>query len=82
MPHSSFKARSHVLNSGAGKCSSDQTFDFASEKEMNMKLQIHCKVCSKPPKSSNQIRMPMKAMTLKEHQNNETEKIQRVHRHH
>ena len=82
MPHSCFKARSHALNSGVGKCSCGQTFDFASEKEMNMKLQIYRKVCSKPPKSSNQTRMLMKAMTLKEHQNNETEKIQRVHGHH
>ena len=82
MPHSSFKARSHALNSGVGKCSCGQTFHFASEKEMNMKLQNYRKVCSKPPKSSNQIRMPMKAMTLREKQQYEAEKIQRVHEHH
>ena len=81
MSHSSFKARSHALNSGVGKCSCGQTFDFTSEKEMNMKLQIH-KVSSKPPKSSYQIRMPMKAMTLREKQHYEAEKIRRVHEHH
>ena len=82
MPHSIFKERSHTLYSGVGKCSCGQTFDFASERERNMKIRMHCKVCSKPPKSSNQIRMPMKAMTLREKQHYEAEKIRRVHEHH
>ena len=81
MPHSNFKERSHTFNSGVGKCSCGQTFDFASEKDMNMKLQIHHKFCSKPPKGFDKIRMPNKATTLKEHQNNETERIRKVHEH-
>ena len=81
MPHSNFKVRSHTVSSGVGKCSCGQTFDFTSERDMNMRLQMHCKVCSKPPKSSNQIRVPMKAMTLTEKQHYEAEKIQ-SYRHH
>ena len=50
MPHSNFKERSHPFNSGAGKCPCSQTFDFASERDMNMKLRMHHKFCSKPPK--------------------------------
>ena len=79
MPHSYFKERSYTLNLGVGKCSCGQTFDFTSEKDMNMRLRMHCKFCSKPPKSSKQIRMPNKAMTLKEHQNSEAEKMRKVH---
>ena len=52
MPHSNFKERSYTVNSGVGKCSCGQTFDFASEKDMNMKLQMHRRFCSKPPNSS------------------------------
>ena len=55
------------------------TFHFMSEKDMNMKLRMHHKFCSKLPKSFKQISMPNKAMTLKEHQNNEAEKIRKVH---
>ena len=58
MPHSNFKERSYTLNTGVGKCSCGQTFDFMSEKDMNMKLRMHHKFCSKPPKSSKQIRKP------------------------
>ena len=45
MPHSNFKERSYTLNTGVEKSSCGQSFDFVSEKDMNMKLQIHCKVC-------------------------------------
>ena len=81
MPHSNFKERSCTLNSGVGKHFCGQTFDFASEKDMNMKLRIHHKLCSKPV-GFREIRMPNKTMTLREHQSNEDEKIQRVHKHH
>ena len=79
MPHSNFKERSFTFNTGAGKCSCGQTFHFMSEKDMNMKLRMHRKFCSKLPKSFKQISMPNKAMTLKEHQNNEAEKMRKVH---
>ena len=44
MPHSNFKERSFTLNSGVGKCSCGQTIDFASERDMNMRLRMHRKV--------------------------------------
>ena len=75
MPHSNFKKRSYALNSGVGKCSCGQTFDFASEKDMNMKLQMHCKFCSDPPEASKSVRIPKKAMTLREKQHYEDEII-------
>ena len=46
---------------------------------MSMELRMHRKFCSKPPKSFKQVRMPNKATTLKEHQNNEAEKMRKVH---
>ena len=49
MPHSDFKRRSTEFSSGVGKCSCCQTFDFASERDMKIKLQMHHKFCSKPP---------------------------------
>ena len=44
MPHSNLKGRSRILS---GKCSCGQTFDFASERDMKMKLRMHLKFCSK-----------------------------------
>ena len=82
MPQSNFKERSYTLNTGVGKRSCGQTFDFTSEKDMNRKLQMHHKFCSKPPKSAKQIRKPNKATTLREQQLNEAEKIRRVHERH
>ena len=76
------KKKSYALNSGVGKCSGGQTFDFVSEKNMNMKLRIHRKVCPNPPEGSKPFRMPKKAMTLREKQHYEAEMMQRVHEHH
>ena len=75
MPHSNFKERSLTFNMGVGKCSCGQTFDFSSEKDMNMKLRMHLKFCSNPPKSSKRVSMLKKATMLREHQLNEAEKI-------
>ena len=55
MPHSNFNESSYTLNLGVGKCSCGQTFDFASEKDMNMKVRMHPKFCSKPPKVPSQL---------------------------
>ena len=55
MPHSNFKWRSTEFSSKVGKCSCSQTFDFASERDMKMKLQMHHKFCSKPPKGFDKI---------------------------
>ena len=75
MPHSTFKERSHPFNSGAGKCPCSQTFDFASERDWDMKLRMHHKFCPKPPEGSKHIRAPKKAPTLREQQLNEAERI-------
>ena len=75
MPHSNFKERSFTLNSGVEKCSCGQTFNFVSERDQYMKIRMHCKVCPNPPEASKPIRMPRKAMTWREYQNSEAEKI-------
>ena len=79
MPHSNFKERSHAFNTGGGKCSCCQTFDYMSERDKKMKLRMHLNFCSKPPKSFDKIRVPKKAMTLKEHNSYEAERIRKVH---
>ena len=40
MPHSNFKERSQAFNTGIGKCSCGQIFDFASERDQKMKLRL------------------------------------------
>ena len=78
MPHSNFKERSHTFSSGTGKCSCGQTFDYMSERDMNMKLRMHIKFCPKPPKGFNKIRVTKKATTLREQQLNEAERMRKV----
>ena len=34
MPHSTFKDQAYVFNTGVGKCSCGQTFDYVSERDM------------------------------------------------
>ena len=75
MPHSNFEKRYHSLNSGIGKCSCGQTFNFTSEKDVNMKLQMHSKFCSDQPEASKSVRIPKKAMMLREKQHYEDEII-------
>ena len=82
MPHNNFKERSHTFNSGVGKCPCGQTFNFSSERDMNMKLRMHRKFCSKPPESSRQVKKPNKAMRLREQQLNEAERKRRIHENH
>ena len=71
MPHSNFKSRATKFNTGVGKCSCSQTLDFTSEREMNMKLGMHHKFCSNPPKASDKVEVPKKATTMREQQLNE-----------
>ena len=66
MHHSKCKAKSCLLNSGVGKCSCDQTFEYASERDRNMKVHLHCKVCPNPPAGSKHISIPTKALTPRE----------------
>ena len=41
LPHSNFKERSQEFNTGVGKCPCGQTFEYTSERDMKMKLQMH-----------------------------------------
>ena len=84
MPHSNFKDKSHTLSSGVGKCSCGQTFDYASEKDQKLKIRLHHKFCSKPPKGFDEIGVSKaqsteKAMTLKEYYNNESEEMRKLY---
>ena len=79
MPHSNFKGRSHTFSSGVGKCSCGQSFDFASERDMKMKLRMHLKFCCNPPVGFDKIRVPKKACTMREQQLNEAERMRKVH---
>ena len=79
MPYSNFKERSHQFNSGIGKCSCGQTFDFASERDRKMKLRLHLKFCSNPPVAFDKIEIPKKATTMREQQLNEYERMKKVH---
>ena len=79
MPLSNFKERSHQFNSGIGKCPCGQTFEYTSERDVKMKIRIHRRFCSNPPKGFDKIGIPKKAMTLREQQLNEAERIRKVH---
>ena len=68
MPHSSFKDKAYVFNTRVGKCSCGQTFDYTSERDMKMKLRMHLRFCSNPPVAFDKMRVPKKAMTLREQQ--------------
>ena len=79
MPHSNFKERSQEFNTGVGKCPCGQTFEYTSERDMKMKLRMHRRFCSNPPKGFNKTGIPKQAMTLREQQLNEAERIRKVH---
>ena len=79
MLHSNFKERSQEFNTGVGKCPCGQTFKYTSERDMKMKLKMHHRFCSNPPKGFNKIGIPKKAMTLREQQFNEAERMHKVH---
>ena len=79
MPHSNFKERSQEFNTGVGKCPCGQTFEYTTERDMKMKLGMHHRFCSNPPKGFDKIGIPKKATTLGEQQLNEAEKMKKVH---
>ena len=68
MPHSNFKQRSYENSTGVGKCSCDQTFDYSSPRDMDLKLRLHHRFCKNPPKGIHKIGIPKKATTFMEHQ--------------
>ena len=77
MPHSNFKERSQEFNTGVGKCPCGQTFEYTSERDMKIKLQMHRRFCSNPPKGFYNIGILKKATTLREQQLNEAEKMKK-----
>ena len=79
MPQSNFKGRSQKFNTGVGKCSCSQTFEYTSERDMKIKLQMHRRFCSNPPKGLDKIGILKKATTLREQQLNEAEKMRKAH---
>ena len=79
MPHSNFKWRATEFSSGVGNCCCGQTFGFASERDMKVKLRMHLKFCSKPPNGFDKVRVPKKACTMREQQLNEAERMRSVH---
>ena len=62
MPHSNFKERSQAFNTGVEKFSCGKTFEFASEREMKMKLRMRRRFCSNPPVAFDKIRVSKKAL--------------------
>ena len=79
MPHSNFKWRATKFKLRVGQCSCSQTFEFASDRDMAMKLRMHRKFCSKPPMIFDEIRAPKKTCMMREQQLNEVERIRKVH---
>ena len=79
MPHSNFKDKAYAFNKGVGKCSCGKTFEYNSERDMKMKLRMHLRFCSNPPVAFDKIGIPKKAMTLREQQLNEAERMRKVH---
>ena len=76
---SNFKRKATDNGSGVGRCSCDQTFECASERELAMKCRMHLRFCSNPPVAFDKISVPKKACTMREQQLNEAEKIRKVH---
>ena len=79
MPHSNFKDKAYEFNSGIGKCPCGQTFEYTSERDRKMKLRMHLRFCSNPPVAFDKIGIPKKAMTLREQQLAEAERMKKVH---
>ena len=79
MPHSNFKGKAYAFNTRVGKCSCGKTFEYASEKDMKMKLRMHLKFYSNPPLAFDKIMVSKKACTMREQQLAEAERIRKVH---
>ena len=79
MPQSNFKDKAYEFNLGIGKCPCCQTFEYTSERDMKMKLRMHCRFCSNSPKGFDKIGIPKKATTLREQQLAEAERMRKVH---
>ena len=60
-------------------CSCGQTFECASEREIEMKCRMHCKFCSNPPVAFDKIGIPKKATMMREQQLNDAERMRKIH---
>ena len=80
MPHSKFKERIRSSDVRVAKCPCAPTFKYTSERDLNIKFQMHHKFCPKLIEGYEQVRISKKAMTLREQQLSEAESIQRVHK--
>ena len=79
MPHSNFKKRLYENNTGFGKCTCGQTFDFSSPRDMELKCKLHRRFCKNPPKGEQKIGVLMKATTFMEYQAGFTKRRREVH---
>ena len=79
MPHSNFKDKAYEFNLGIEKSQCGQTFEYTSERDMKMKLRMHRRFCSNPPVAFDKIGISKKAMTLREQQLAEAERMRKVH---
>ena len=79
MPHINFRSKTTEFNTGVGKCSCGQTFEFTSGRDMAMKLRMYLKFCSKPPVAFDKVEVHKKAMVMGEQQLNEYESMRKVH---
>ena len=79
MPHNNFKRKATEFEAGVGTCSCGQTFECASERELAMKLRMHCRYCSNPPAAFDKISVPKKACMMREQRLNEAERMHTVH---
>ena len=79
MPHGDLKPGATEFNLRVGKCSCSQTFECASERDMNMKRRVHRRFCSNPPVAFDEIRVPKKACTIREQQLSKYKRMRQVH---
>ena len=82
MPHSTNKRKDSIKTPslGMGKYSCGQTFEYSSERDLNMKLQMHSKFCSNPPVGCKKVGLPKKSMTLEEILHYGVERKRKVHK--
>ena len=79
MPHSNCKQRSYENNTGVGKCSCGQTFDYSSPRDMELKCKLHRRFCQNPPKGEQKLGIPMRATTFMEHQTGASKRRRELH---
>ena len=80
MPHGNFKQRSYENNTGFGKCSCEQTFDYSSPRDMELKRRLHRKFCKNPLSQGEQkMSVSKNTTTFMEYQTGFTNRRRKVH---